>query len=54
MDNVDTAVYFPSLSKLEYGVIDSLKQNFPYDVFVGVSDRIRCHSILFGREDDGD
>ena len=30
------------------------KRNFPCDVFVGVSDRIQCHSVLFGREDDGD
>ena len=53
MENVDTAVYFPfSISELEY-VIDSLKQNFPFDVFVGVSDRILCHSVIFGREDDG-
>ena len=35
-------------------VIDSLKQIFRCDVFVGVSDRIQCHSVLFGREDDGD
>ena len=35
-------------------VIDSLKQNFRCDVFVGVSDRIQSHSVLFGREDDGD
>ena len=34
--------------------VDSLKQNFPFEVFVGVSDRIQCDSVLFGREDNGD
>ena len=35
-------------------VIDSLEQNFPCDVFIGVSHTIQCNSVLFGREDDGD
>ena len=34
--------------------MDSLKKNFPCNVSDGVSDRIQCHSVLFGREDDGD
>ena len=34
--------------------MDSLKQNFPRNVFVDVPDRIQCHSVLFGREEDGD
>ena len=47
-------VYSVLYLNLSTVVVDSLKQNFPCDVFVGVSHTIPCHSILFGLEDDGD
>ena len=47
-----TAVYFPSISKLEYSCQRFIEVNFPCEVFVSISDRIQCHFL--GQENDGD